>query len=68
MAGVGTALAFLLVKISEMMKSLFRRQPPLTTEEQAAPTDEERRREHEAVLTAQIEAEKLRSIERGRFP
>ena len=59
------------VKIREMIKSLFRRQPPLPREELAAPTDEERRREHEADLTAEIEAEKLRSMmdgPRGRFP
>lgn len=62
---------FPLVKISVMIKSRFRRQPPLPTDELAAPNDEERRREHEAGLTAQIEAEKLRTMvdaPRGRFP
>lgn len=61
----GPVVAFLLVKISERIKNLFGRQPPLTREELAPPTDEERRREHEADLTAQIEAEKLRTM-RGR--
>ena len=49
------------MKISETIKSLFRRQLPPTTEKLAAPTEAERRRENEAALAAQIEAEKLRA-------
>jgi hypothetical protein len=50
------------LKSSETIRSLFRRQPPPTTEERPAPTEAERRRANEAILRAQIEAEKLRAV------
>jgi hypothetical protein len=50
------------VKIGETIKNLFRRQSRPPAERPYAPTEAERQREHEAVLRAELEAQKLSAV------
>jgi hypothetical protein len=55
------------VKIGEMIKSLFRRQPPSTREELVARAEAERQRDR-AREEAMFEAEKLRTVNQVQNP